>query len=1587
MVPLAARAYRHPALDDRVVVRVVAQELVPAEDAVAGYLGLIPEGEPAVVGQGPRQALGFLEWVLVHHPGDGHHALAVVPELDRAARLAKTRPGAAMSSYQELAGRLAAAVPHFLPSFYEQAGRVFGAAGNATYAGQMFTRARAAEAEYGLPADEDHLDAVFLEFALAGTLTVKALTGYARDLAARAPAAQALDRFTRLCVQRTAGGLPPSSQMSAEIRKLARAAGADLRATEQAYLAELLGLPATLRAPAAWWKTHQAALAALAKQDPRVRQALLDMMPAASGTEIAQTWLSLMLGSGAADALCDGPVVDGPVVDGPVVDGPVVESPVVESTASSAGPADGVAGWLRRFQGLRESRSWWGVSERLPDLYPLVERCAGRLTAELTQASGAVTPPKDLDLLDELLALGVPVADPAGEYWLRLEAWAKGDGQRELAAVAADSRFRAAFAAGADYLDNDADGRRALARLAASAGGRIMLAEWVARTAGAFAAAGLPALPAAIERLGWLPGETLALAPDQVRAAAGTNLSPVLARTLRAGLLDELSWPAWEEAAAALVPRKDVEDLVVADAWPHLIVAGPAQARVIGLEGTVLTHDLRIPARDSWRDPGFHYVDGELLVYWKSRAADLELRGYWHHSPGQVHHLEADGSHPRGTEMDYYRGLALSLPLPGGGRATGGAVLHRGDTVLPPDRPVVTDGTSYWVWLHDGGDSGAAGWHEYDPVSGQHGRQSRPASPTQPRNVAAEDGMVGFEKPVLVMPGDLRPRTVTREGYAISLADPDGVVVATTKTDRTPGVFGAGTLLLPPLEYWHCLQPRDLRGSLALRQVTDVTAAGLLQAAASQLRGREPADRLADRIRELLPEVTHPALIAGIVSVAWFAAEQQARLDAVAERLSQALSAAPSEPVAPAGPGNGLLRAALTSLNGRWGPGYSYGWRRDEDEDTAFRQIIMIRDALHTPPKPAAAGQLHLAGPALPEAGYPWWEPLLDRSPAVALRAATAVTGEATRNVLVSLLAGCEALGLDSPPGSKWRRLTVYLPDDALPPPGPARPDSLNALLPQGSGALLAFVDATEDEPGWEFTVLCHDPLGEFSAPAPYTVRSSAPAGAARPAGWLAAFLAELARRGPAPWFPGAAAEFAARTGVSQTQAALIVAGLPDGEGDSSSLSADARAVLGVTATGEAVARSQLRRLDAASVQKAVAALLPEDPAALWTSGPDAAAAAEAWNVLVGRRTPVPEKLLAEAARTLRGRGWDPVQLLPAVLSPATAPELTTDLAWIVKGDRCVAADGEAAGFTGDVLLGAVAALAWLAHRLPAGDPSRAALPAALDAVRARLASPGLLLSLGGGYVDLPEFREAAGPPTETGDGFVRYGAVILPTHDDQPYPAVRTALLDSSGTDPYLPALRGDDGTPFPAEVAMRLSRDPLFEELLSVPGAPAAGEPAADGTWYPQDPDRSVPDLVGEVAGEHRLSADAAAVYLMLLGMPDPTDRNTARWTGWKPARLAAARAELAATSLVIQASRARAGRALFLPGPWTQLRAPHLPLETWKLPLLGDLVGGSHARLGVVAPAEPAARLYARAWQRARDGDGPRYAELATRPVRGR
>ncbi|MFF3867717.1 hypothetical protein [Micromonospora sp. NPDC001898] len=1647
-VPLTARTYRHPALDDRVVVRLVDAALGEGEDIALGFLGLAPGAEPAVVGLGPRRPLAFPEWVLVHHPADGRHALAVVPELQKLAKQLRSRPKAALDGYQGIADRFVRTMPHLLPTFFEQAARVFLAAGQDTYATQLFNKARKAEAQHGLPVDLNRLDEVYVEFASARVVSATALAGYAKELSAQLPADEALERFCRLALRSAAAGVVPSTQSANAVIRLVRTAtkaagkagAAAVADREAAYLTELLRLPVAAEVPAGWWKAHLPAVTALAGRDPAICGSLLDLMP--TDRDNLVTWLALLTDTGALDGLLDPDVPD------------------------AARPQDGSVGWLRRFVSRANSGHHRG---RVPELYPLVERMADRLRAELADSGETLTADGDLDLLDLLLALNLPVAPPEKGDSLALAQWATVEGTRDLLAVAGDERFAGALRRGLDQLD---DQQHALRRMAGTPGIRPLLTDWLrARIRDRFAT-GLPYLPESVDWLGRLPVEALRLVSDDLGRAGdpgqggdlgqalGVDLAERVARSLRGGLIDELGWPDWELAWQEVTGGDHRVELTRQEAWPYVILGGPTTVRVLGAEGIVLRHDLRIPTGDMWDRPGYHYVDGHLLVFWRSRELGYDLRGYWHSSPGE----------PQPIGGRQQRGNQITLPLAGGGRTTGDGVLHVGDTAVPAQLPVITDGTSHWVYRSTE-DDGNYGWHEYDPASNTHGRRSlprfladlpiggghlkesaswlRPALSDRATPAAVPvDGLLGWrvvtlpggsvrgedlagrtvtvapgQEPIaaLVLPGDDRPRAVLK---GLVLVDPDGAVSAAvgppSSRDYTPDAVP-----LPGRSFLGNMLPRDPAGSTALRRMDRDTAAVLLKVALDERRaalaeeaaraaaqtatrsrltaatqavtglpvtvpasmagapagtpgsgpsasGGNDKDVLVELVRATLPAISHDAVLAGVAGVLRMAARVRTDLDTVTERLARSLSA--PKAVAPAttatGPTDEQLNLALDGLRGS-----AYRATSSTHAFTQFQAFAVQRSAT-TGSEPAV--RLHLDGPSLPGA-LDWW-PVLGGVAAVAYRAVTAVTPDDHRETLRALLTELDRLDLSTAAEpTRWRRFTLHLLDEDLNNPDGTRRYPRPGILPLSDGAFIAVLNSSGTATGYHFEALHHDPAGAFAVPEPYTVQSSALVGAERPAGWLAGFLTEWAARGPLPWRPEAAEQFAELTGVTPTAAKLVLAGLPHAD-SANTVPTELRRALGVKQVGEVKlafgilkeARPQLRRA-------VVSALLPDDPARLWTDGPAVAAAAAVWNAALGHRVVVPEQLLAEAVRAVR-TGWGPAKALPALLDPARSVELRTDLAFEIRGDRARQVDGRAAGFTGEVLRSTIALAAWVAHHAPAGDPCRAALPAALAVTRDRLANPGLLLDLDQ-YVSLPEFRQVAGTPSETGPGWERYGAIVLATHDSQPSPALRPDLLDADGTDPYLPALRSDAAKPYPMEVALRLVREPRFAALLGDPGEPAGGARAADGTWWPQDPTRSVPDLVAEVAGEHGLGADAAAVYLMLLAMPDPTDRNTARWTGWKPARLKAARAELAGTDLVIEASRSRAGRSLFLPGRWLERGGGQSPIEGWKVTLF-DLAPDGTAGLGVTVPLEPAAGLYLRAWQRLRDGDRPRFDHLPTR-----
>ncbi|WP_179167277.1 DNA-binding protein, partial [Streptomyces sp. 13-12-16] len=1182
-VPVYTQAYRHPGLDGRIVVRLTTEER--AGGPRTGFLGLEPEGEPVEVGLGRPRALGFPDWVLVHHPSDGHLAMSLVEEMNKVARKARSSPKRARAAYESIGERLAGSVPHFLPTFYEQAGRVFLAAEEKAYASQMFVNARKAETAHALPFDEARMDAVFLEFALAGAVPTKILSGYAKGLSSRVPAATAFRHLRGLFVRLAAHGVPPSSPGAADLRRLTKSvAGKDALAEEVAYLREMLPLPGTVKAPPGWWKAHRAALLELARREPAVRGTLLGLLPAEWEREELPQWLDLLEKTGATAGLCDA------------------------ALPAEVRPPDGTAGWVRRFLALCDTDRRHTAP---PELYPLVDRMADVLRAELRAHGDALQPPGgDVNLLDQLLALDVPVADPGDGRWLNLHNWAACEHRRDLLALAADTRFHPAFRHSCP--DSEfGDSERTVVNLAGSPGGRPMLATWVAEVSRKYLTSeltGFTGYSGALRTLSWLPGEVLAVAADEVREALATGIAPALARTLRTGVLDELGWPAWDEALRAAASRERNRGIRVVDGWPYLIVLSGGEARVIGAEGTVLACEPNLPdPSDLFGSFTCQYVDGGLFVWWRLLSTanhTYTWQGYWHgttDSPrmaveGDVHAwwpCEVDGSGGVNGGM-----APASLPLPGGGRTTGRGVLRRGDAFVPGTRHMIGDGTSYWVWAREDGEDGRHTWRAYDPVGDTLGEPGAPewidgALHTAPegstlgsawllpapsavpgpvcapvdgvlgwrvvtlpdgsqrgedlagRSVVVPPGADGEPRHALVFPGADRPVAVIHKSGTVRLLDTDGTLVAESGSGYRAGPFTAGTALLPHLRYWHFLQPRDPRGSAALRQVGEDTAQALLTGAVAALEAEQDDERGKERtetdgrdvvdglVRTLLPQVGHEALRAGITGVVRFAAEQQRVLDAALARLDSAIAGEVSREPRPK-VGDEVLGTALN------GVGLTIGWRRRfyDFHHYLYDLPALLGRSLRGLAEPAPPGRTHLDVDSRRSLEC-LHIPALPVLPAVlALRAGSEAVVEEHRKALDAYLEEFDAQGLTDLDPGHWRGVRLRLDQSLFEGPDAIQGYGDATVLDLGDGAFLVFPEhAFRFLQGWDpdgeptgrhYGALFHDPSGRFETPAPYTLVAAGPLvpEPARPSGWAAAFRAELAERGPAPWFPAAAEEF-----------------------------------------------------------------------------------------------------------------------------------------------------------------------------------------------------------------------------------------------------------------------------------------------------------------------------------------------------------------------------------------------------------------------------------------------------------------------------
>lgn len=288
------------------------------------------------------------------------------------------------------------------------------------------------------------------------------------------------------------------------------------------------------------------------------------------------------------------------------------------------------------------------------------------------------------------------------------------------------------------------------------------------------------------------------------------------------------------------------------------------------------------------------------------------------------------------------------------------------------------------------------------------------------------------------------------------------------------------------------------------------------------------------------------------------------------------------------------------------------------------------------------------------------------------------------------------------------------------------------------------------------------------------------------------------------------------------------------------------------------------------------------------------------------------------------------------------------------------------------------------------GHEARKAVPAIIKQMAKVIEDDNLLWELRQSYFYDDKLKPVAwlnqhvGKATVGKDKVARFddGLILAGAHDEGrslliSYRVGKVQSMDEVGRlvavlnieeDPY-----GNQSEPLKIIALLRSSGFRKLSEAI-------AGKSLDPGCWS-QNALHSAPDVVAAVAKKMKLSEDAALLYLQTLALPDPTTANIRKWNDWTAARYKKAAAEVTQQGLFLEAKRARAGRSHFLPGEWQELKAPWLPVEAWKLPLLVEMEMDCGTKLPLGGPLvlRPFEDLFKAAWKRVCDGDAPRYEEV--------
>lgn len=1483
--------------------------------------------------------------------------------------------------------RLQAQAPHLLPCFQEELGSLWIEHGDLEAAAACFAAARDAERAHDLQVEESARREALIVFALADALPPSAREALCEDIVMRYEAPEALERLLELVDAWLAAKLPPWVTLLRDVRRWAKASSGSVEVVERRVLKAFLRSEGRHEAPRSFWRSARKALVACARDDDEARAALLDSWPGLEpDAEWVRFWVETLKEAGALAMLESAPEGHSRVAPWSAVRAP-----------------QWFVAWVR-----------WVTVAHTASILDMLERLAPRLRADGAPLSLWGLCQAAPEVLSRALSLDVPLSAPGQGVELSLHLWLQrrldGAPQTSLEALAADERGGELLQRAARRHMLEPDFHRAARGVTCLMGPRR---DWLEVQLTSLETRGLWQASRALRRLEGLPVEAWWDFPAQRTSFLGVSLSASLAQSVRDGLWSELGWPALDSVLDAMGPPEHWGGV-----FPWLVVWRGGVAQAVGPGGAGPSFKPSLPDNDE--PVAFRVADGQVLVV--SRGWGGRARGFWSASPQEPVELPpqrresvpgdalcvpggrsveglAPSAHPTRVHVDRddARGWALqphwqvfsegrwvwgldrresgaapvllgsweafesasprASALAGFGEASLGSALER------LAGPLRVEQGERWVWracalsmLPDGVSSsllGSAarqvGWAAAQSAAGRWRCVGVDGRRWEGSLNAAEFGPRAVPVGLVDWPGHDERRLLVLDGERLAVllvhGSRAGQVVLRASLSLPESVAPGWEPVLPP-GWWSMLAPRDREGSRALRRVTEEDAERLLEAALQGGRARRAV------LEEVVPQIEAPALKAGVLSAASRCARMEASLRALQARVGE--SASPDGPM---------------SVVERF-------WRSGATAATPLEEVL------------------------------PWrW---LGRLGAAAYRLSSVGTAEAERDALRGVLQWWSESHL----AQERERVVIF--DVALEEPLPT-------VLGEPGERLLSGWWCVEVEGHrcalrvwreWSSKRLRARGVG-LVPPSWESERGVLWPGATlvewrRPGRWsqpevLRALMEAVSRRGAVPWSPEWGALLAQKTGLTPSAAALLWSAFELGRaqwrGDAA---AEAGAALGLGTRAIDKGRRVLLRagLDATLADELYEAAMPETFTALWSPSEPAGVLdrlALAWRgaraegaaspsrpeapmkpstseqgLSPGSAAPprvkraevkapsvkapepkapspkAPEPKAPEAStrvaassssvlpRVTAGgaerEGWVSAlsqdlrhvglsaewawRALSAPASRESASEFHVDGRWSLDAPELVErVDGDEAFFSTATMVGVAHLLPWAVMNLPAGDPWLSNLPVLMALTWERLKSPSLVAVLSDASPPARSRGESAGSAAL--DSPVRWVSALV-------------RLLRSGGF----------------AAMTARIDRGAL-----------------APGCWE-ANPGVSAPHLVQRVARRYDLSADAAALFLQLAALAEPSDARVMRWNDWGESRLRAAGEALLTLGLVEEGERVGAGRRLFMPGAWAPLEAPHMPVERAKLGLYGvrqSSDGRLSMPLGRVLPLKPLHALF--------------------------